>query len=122
MKKGLLVLFLVTIFSVSSLFANGLSLNSIGPRALGMGGAMVGLADDPTAIYWNPAGLAGQNSSIYICGTDVIPYGTYNLEAKTKTNNYLSPNLFANYSLGKLAFGLGVFVLQALGQNIMAMI
>ena len=120
MKKGLLVLFLVTIFSVSSLFANGLSLNSIGPRALGMGGAMVGLADDPTAIYWNPAGLAGQNSSIYICGTDVIPYGTYkidayNLEAKTKTNNYLSPNLFANYSLGKLAFGLGVFVPAGLG-------
>jgi hypothetical protein len=30
----------------------------IGARALGMGNAVVGLADDPTAFYWNPAGLA----------------------------------------------------------------
>ncbi|MBC8382238.1 MAG: outer membrane protein transport protein, partial [Candidatus Cloacimonetes bacterium] len=120
MKKGLLVLFLVAIFAVSSLFANGLSLNSIGPRALGMGGAMVGLADDPTAIYWNPAGLAGQNSSLYAFGTDIIPFGTYKfatygIDAKTKTNNYASPNLFANYSMGNLALGLGVFVPAGLG-------
>ncbi len=29
-----------------------------GARALGMGGAFVGVADDATACYWNPAGLA----------------------------------------------------------------
>ncbi|MEO1632885.1 MAG: PorV/PorQ family protein [Bacteroidota bacterium] len=29
----------------------------VGARALGMGGAYVGLADDVTAGYWNPAGL-----------------------------------------------------------------
>jgi len=120
MKKGLLVLFLISIFAVSSLFANGLSLNSIGARALGMGGAMVGLADDPTAIYWNPAGLAGQNSSLYAFGTDIIPFGTYKfapygIDAKTKTNHYASPNLFANYSMGNLAFGLGIFVPAGLG-------
>jgi hypothetical protein len=31
---------------------------SVGTRALGMGGAFVGVADDATAVYWNPAGLA----------------------------------------------------------------
>jgi opacity protein-like surface antigen len=31
-----------------------------GARSLGMGGAFVALADDATAAYWNPAGLAGQ--------------------------------------------------------------
>ena len=31
---------------------------SVGARALGMGGAFVGLADDGTATYWNPAGIA----------------------------------------------------------------
>jgi F plasmid transfer operon, TraF, protein len=31
---------------------------SLGVRALGMGGAFVAVADDATAIYWNPAGLA----------------------------------------------------------------
>lgn len=30
----------------------------VGGRALGMGSAFVGLADDGTAAYWNPAGLA----------------------------------------------------------------
>ncbi len=30
----------------------------LGGRALAMGGAFVGLADDVTAIFWNPAGLA----------------------------------------------------------------
>ena len=31
----------------------------VGARAMGMGSAYVALADDPTAVYWNPAGLAG---------------------------------------------------------------
>jgi hypothetical protein len=31
---------------------------SVGTRALGMGGAFVAVADDVTAVYWNPAGLA----------------------------------------------------------------
>ncbi|MGB7062107.1 MAG: PorV/PorQ family protein [Candidatus Zixiibacteriota bacterium] len=30
----------------------------LGGRAVAMGGAFVGLADDASAIYWNPAGLA----------------------------------------------------------------
>jgi hypothetical protein len=30
----------------------------VGGRALGLGGAFVGVADDATASYWNPAGLA----------------------------------------------------------------
>jgi F plasmid transfer operon protein TraF len=30
---------------------------STGSRALGMAGAFVGVADDATAVYWNPAGL-----------------------------------------------------------------
>src|ERR1700719_1471658 len=37
--------------------ANFLKLG-IGPRAIGMGEAQVGLADDVYATYWNPAGLA----------------------------------------------------------------
>lgn len=30
----------------------------VGARAMGMGGAFIGVADDSTALYWNPAGLS----------------------------------------------------------------
>ncbi len=36
----------------------GQSFDVTGTRAAGMGGAFVGVADDATALYWNPAGLA----------------------------------------------------------------
>jgi len=29
----------------------------VGARAIGLGGAFVSIADDPSAVYWNPAGL-----------------------------------------------------------------
>lgn len=38
--------------------AGGIEGPGVGARALSMGGAFIGLADDWTAIYWNPAGLA----------------------------------------------------------------
>jgi hypothetical protein len=38
--------------------AEAQSFETLGPRAAGMGGAFVAVADDATAVYWNPAGLA----------------------------------------------------------------
>ena len=78
----------------ASLFANGLSLNSVGTKATSMGGAFVGLANDYTAIYWNPAGLAGQNSGVMLFATDIIPfanykYDTYGVDATAETNHYI---------------------------------
>jgi hypothetical protein len=37
--------------------------SGIGARALGMGGAFVAVADDATAVVWNPAGLAQLNDT-----------------------------------------------------------
>lgn len=123
-KTTLIGLALIIAIS-STAFANGLSLNSVGARALGMGGAFVGVANDATAIYWNPAGLAGQQSSILVFGTDIMPMATYkmdytnygggNIDAKTNTKHYISPNAFFNYNMGKFSVGLGVYVPAGLG-------
>lgn len=46
-----------------------------GARALGMGGAFVGVADDATAMFWNPAGLAWTSgwevTGMYTAGMNV---------------------------------------------------
>jgi len=118
-KTTLIGLALIIAIS-STAFANGLSLNSVGARALGLGGAFVGVANDATAIYWNPAGLAGQGSSILVFGTDIMPMATYKMDlagidAKTNTKHYISPNAFFNYNMGKFSVGLGVYVPAGLG-------
>jgi len=66
MKKWTILLILVLgLTTVSNVFAISESavlflLISPGARASGMGEAFVALADDATATYWNPAGLAFQ--------------------------------------------------------------
>ncbi|HAL87456.1 MAG TPA: aromatic hydrocarbon degradation protein, partial [Deferribacteraceae bacterium] len=41
----------------SAAFASGFAINEQGAKALGMGGAFAAQADDPTAVYYNPAGI-----------------------------------------------------------------
>ncbi len=43
----------------------------VGGRALGMGQTFVGLADDPYAVYWNPAGLLQLKRNIFGISFDV---------------------------------------------------
>lgn len=124
-KVTQLFILLSFIFAMSSgVLANGLSLNSIGPRALGMGGAFVGLADDYSTIYWNPAGLYNlEGTYVGAFVTDVVPMGTYKIDAfgidtKTKTNHYFSPNIMGYWQClltDKLKIGLGAYVPAGLG-------
>ncbi len=119
------VVFCMAILAISaSIFANGLSLNSIGPKALGMGGAFIGLADDPTAIYWNPAGLVGQPSGILLAVTDIIPFASYKWEypafgidydAEAEVKHYVAPNIFFNYNLDNWSLGFGAYAPAGLG-------
>jgi long-chain fatty acid transport protein len=84
MKRGRLAITIIAFLAFLSplSFANGLNLNGLGAKAVAMGGAFVGLADDFTAVFWNPAGAA-QFDKKYVgfYGTDIIPSMTYMLEA-----------------------------------------
>ena len=51
-----------------------LSFEVVGARALGMGGAFVAVADDSTAIHWNPAGLAAGGVGMTV-GWDRLQFG-----------------------------------------------
>ncbi|MDO8722674.1 MAG: hypothetical protein Q7J31_10690, partial [Syntrophales bacterium] len=54
---GIVALFMFS-FTFKSAMASGLNLEGLGTRAITMGGAFTGLADDSSAIHWNPSGLA----------------------------------------------------------------
>ena len=68
------VLGTATLLTASAGFAQ--SFPAVGTRAAGMAGAFVGVADDASAIYWNPAGLAaGSYFSLVLDGgsTEAAP-------------------------------------------------
>lgn len=58
MRKGMLVAGLAVLVMVTGAVGANFNLTGQGARAMGMGGAFIGIADDATAISWNPAGLA----------------------------------------------------------------
>jgi long-chain fatty acid transport protein len=102
--------------------ANGFNLNGLGSRAQGMGGAYVSLADDFSAVFWNPAGAAGFTRPVFgFYATDLIPTDTYayrpeisipevqGVDAKTKTSHHVG--MLAGFYLpvgSRLVLGLGV--------------
>ncbi len=104
MKNKILILFTCVLIAVSGVTAQSFVSNvskkgtsaapflSIGQgaRAVGMGSAYVAVADDPTAIYWNPSGLANlDGTSIVFEHTSWIADIKYNF-------------LAASYNLGNL--------------------
>lgn len=100
--------------------ANGFNLNGLGSRAQGMGGAYVSLANDFSAVFWNPAGAAGFKQKTFgFFANDLIPTNTYffdsaipevpAVDAKTKTSHYLG--ILAGFYVpvsSKIVLGLGV--------------
>ena len=82
--------------------------------AIGMGGAFVGEADRPSAVYYNPAGITQLNSIEASAGlTWVQPQMKFEPTAgntsEMKEDNYLFPNVFVTTPLikNKLYLGIG---------------
>ena len=69
----------------------------LGARAMGMGGAFVAVADDVTALHWNPAGLAG------LPGVQVFGMRTsvYSVDALSEDA------VLTSYGTGSMGYGLG---------------
>ncbi len=50
-----------------------------GPKAIGMGGAFVAVADDPSALYWNPSGISRRGKTeILVEHTNYLISTSYN--------------------------------------------
>jgi long-chain fatty acid transport protein len=69
MKKTFLFLFSLICFILiisSNVYAGGIETSGVGVKALGMGGSFIALANDTTAVFYNPAGLAQSQKGINV--------------------------------------------------------
>ena len=102
---------------VSGLMANGLNLSGVGAKSAAMGGAFIGLANDPSAVFWNPAGLTQiTKPTLYVYETDLMPSGTYvnssyGVDARTKKRIYPSGAIaFIDPLNDRLTVGLDAYI------------
>jgi long-chain fatty acid transport protein len=116
--------FLFSIFlCYSQVFAGGFQLNEHGAKAMGMGGAFTAVANDPTAIYWNGAGLTQLwGTNFVIGGTMITPASSFRgvspliTEYKTDDQIFYPPHFFASHRISRdFAVGLGFTVPFGLG-------
>jgi long-chain fatty acid transport protein len=102
-------------------FGAGFSIFEQGAKASGMAGAFVATADDPSAVFYNPAGLAQQRSLSVLGGATFINFTnefngdpnspvTAGVDAKYNRHTFVPPNMYAILPIGEnLTVGVGVF-------------
>jgi len=114
--KKLLTLLLFIVLFASSMYASGFQLNEHGARAMAMAGAFTGLANDPSAIYFNPAGITQlKGTQFYLGATMIMPLATYTTPLPNQSESEMVSQIFApiNFYIthqfsDKLAVGLSV--------------
>jgi len=133
-RQPFMAALLLTLMAVSLFASNGTQIGTVGARSTAMGSAFRGLADDWSAVYFNPAGLT-QLQSKWTIGfstgfiaprgsytansypMEMMPSGLMNLtETDAKDRNFVVPAMSIFYKASeKLTLGLGVYAPFGLG-------
>lgn len=111
----------LTCLLATSAFGSGFLIPEQGAKASAMAGAFAATADDPSAIFYNPAGIAQQRHMAAYAGTTFINFtneftGDFNssvtsgVEAKYNRHTFNIPNMYAVVPFGEnITVGVGVF-------------
>jgi len=116
MKRiAVLTVILGCAYMAQAVGSGGYTNQVVDSKALSLGNAFTALADNPSALFFNPAGLAGIGSQATVgiaptfSKTDYQPAGGGSGES-TDNDPALVPNLFATHQLNdKIGLGVGVF-------------
>ncbi len=113
---------LAIVFAPAVAHAVGYRLPNQDPEGIARGNAFVATADNPSAIYYNPAGITQLEGShvsvgVYLISTDVSFRSATGGSASTDTAVQAVPQLYYVYSPADspLSFGLGVYAPYGLG-------
>jgi long-chain fatty acid transport protein len=105
----------------TSAFGSGFLIPEQGSKAAAMAGAFAATADDPSAIFYNPAGIAQQREMSVLAGTTLINFtneftGDPNspvasgVTASYNRHTFNIPNMYAVVPVGNnITLGVGVF-------------
>ena len=117
MKSFRIVLCLLTLNGM--VFGAGFALYEHSAQATGMAGAFAATASDPGALFYNPAGIGFQKSSVYLETTLIIPsskfygagaYPGEGIREKMAGQRFWPSNVSLVQSLGsKWTLGFGIF-------------
>jgi long-chain fatty acid transport protein len=113
----------LTLASAESSRAVGFMLPNQDPEAIGRGDAFTATADDPAAIYYNPAGitqLSGIQASVGLYAISAhTSYSSSSGSAHTDSNFQYVPQIYAvdTFTNVPISIGLGVYVPYGLGVN-----
>ncbi len=120
----------MVLFIAGSVFASGVAITGIGARATALGGNFRGIANDWSAMFWNPAGLTQIEGFHFGFSTEAImPVGTYSFaqydampfglfrtgELENEAKTFFIPALGFVYGMGNMSFGLAVYAPFGLG-------
>jgi long-chain fatty acid transport protein len=108
------------VFAAPSAWAAGFYIFEPGARALGMAGAIVARADDPSALFFNPAGIARlEGTQVYLgasfifTGTDFAgadPSPGVGMNGTTGSQLFTPVNAYVTHTFREdVAVGIGVF-------------
>ena len=131
MRSSFRLLISLAIFSITSAaFGSGFALFEAGAKGVAMGGAFAATADDPSAIFYNPAGIAQLRRGEILFGGTLInfqnsftgdPNDVFTAGAsgsKYRAHTFVVPNAYATMPIGSnLTVGVGVFAPFGLRTN-----
>lgn len=110
-------------------YGSGFSLYEQGAKATGMGGAFTATADDPTAIFYNVAGIAQQRKMAFYVGGTAINFQnqftgdpndplTSGTTGRYRAHAFVPPNAYLVVPVGSnITFGVGVMTPYGLRTN-----
>jgi long-chain fatty acid transport protein len=105
----------------SAAFGSGFAIFEQGAKATAMGGAFAATADDPSAIFYNVAGIAQQRKATFMAGGTAINFSndfkgdpadpiTVGAKGEYNAHTFVPPNAYFILPVGQnLTFGVGVF-------------
>jgi len=123
LKKIFTYLFVALILGSSAIYAGGFQLNEHGAKAVAMGGAFTAVSNDPSAVYWNGAGLSFIRGTHFMLSTHAIqPKSSFRGvlpavdEYKLIDQTFFPVNFFASHYINdQWAIGFGFTVPFGLG-------